>query len=189
MAIVRKKLKGVRGMFFLKDFTKEQKEKCRFIEDDELPMLVLTLDKYAPMKKHKDRKWESIMHQSGGISCHHHYLQAWKLNPQPKIEANIFRLNNYWERHGCCSLGGVPMDEILTYRHQLQTWFGVDCNWSYRNFEEGLYPIDITDENLKKMCTNEIPKNHSDMIFSYGKTVVPIIGLFNLYILGNNSRR
>ena len=97
------------------------------------------------------------------------------------------KINDYWLESdvGIC---GVGLKSINEYNHQLKTLMGVSCNNSYEKFEEGIYPIDCTDENLKKLTSEKLPEKLDDLIKWKGKlqSFIGCINRWHLYILGDN---
>lgn len=86
---------------------------------------------------------------------------------------------------------GVPLDEVLKYREQLKALFGlgVDCNQSYQDFEEGIYPIDCSPEALKALCEDDLPEELDDLIeFGDNKFArfCGFVGRWSLFVLGEN---
>ena len=65
---------------------------------------------------------------------------------------------------------------------------GVDCNWSYEDLAEAIYPIDCTVDNLRKICVDEIPDNLESLI-EFDNDMSSVFGIVNrwkLYIIGEN---
>jgi hypothetical protein len=158
-----------------------KEEKCRFVEEDELPMLVLSLKKAYRFKK--GLNWEYLVHQTAGHACNSHYIKAIQLNPKPKAKRIIQEINDEWLESDC-GLGVSSLNEILKYREKINKELKVDCNTSYMDFEEGIYPIDCTSKNLKKLCRDKLPDRLDDLL--YYPPLAGIIGRWKLYILGQN---
>lgn len=104
-----------------------------------------------------------LRHQTAGIGCHHHDLWAIPLEPRPEAVAGLYRLEKFWYGTNAGALG-VSLDELEVYRAQLRTWLRVDCAWSYRYFEEGIYPIDATAEHLRRLTVQELPEELDELL-------------------------
>lgn len=84
---------------------------------------------------------------------------------------------------------GVVLDEIIRYRAQLRQLLGADCNFSYRDFAEAIYPIDCSVGNIRKIALDEVPDRLDDFISWKNESdwIAGSFGRWNLYILGENS--
>jgi hypothetical protein len=161
-------------------------KKCRYLEDKDLPKLVLALhDNY---RTNSSRQWRYIAHQTAGHACHQHYMKAIILKPKKQVMVAMKEIDKHWLDSDAGMVGYPTLDELLKYRKQLKNLLDVDCNISYDKFEEGIYPIDCTGENLKKLCTDKLPKSLDDLVKFRAKIdwLFCCIGRWNLYILGNN---
>jgi len=132
-----------------------------------LPLLVLATDE--PHKFTGARKWEAIYHQTGGPACHKKYMMATVLQPRQELEGRIWKLTETWRRTDT-GAWMVTLESINRYNAQLQELFGVDCKTSYGNFQEGIYPIDITPDSLRKLTAEELPKNLNNLVDWKGET-------------------
>lgn len=137
-----------------------------------------------------EREWLNIRHQTGGNAHNDNYLTVTVLKPKNvEILEKMMEINNCW-KDSSCGFFGVNLDDLIIYRNQLKELLDVDCNHSYRDFEEGIYPINLTAENIRKLSSDEMPDNLDDLI-KYERDFERIVGCFgrwNLYILGENSR-
>lgn len=166
----------------------------RFYDDDELPKLVLALVVYnipTPNYVYKftePNKWLQISHQTAGHGCHQHKLWVRKLQPKTStISKNIKVLNDRW-LDSDCGIFGVSLTEANNYNEDLQRLFGVHCNHQWSMFEEGIYPIDCTEEHLKAMTDTKLPKDLDDMLI-FSSSISKLCGSinrWNLLILGQN---
>lgn len=159
---------------------------------DEFPKLVLAIKAYEykgefRSYKFKDDDFLPIAHQTAGHGCHQHYMFGKILKHREKWFEPMVKLANKWydSQVGCF---GVSLDELITYRKQIQEW-GFDCNYSYIDFEEGIYPIDFHKQVLSTMCYDEFPDELDDLIefeSNFHKTC-GIINRWQIFILGENS--
>ena len=140
-----------------------------FIQDNELPILILALDvsawsaKQRNTKFTKERKWRQIAHQIGGISCHHTYLRASILAPKTvKVLQSMNQISHSLSH--CCLWAPVPLPFVVSYNNQLQELLGVSCDNSYSYYQEGLYPIDCTQDNLNLMTSDLLPTELDDLV-------------------------
>jgi len=159
-------------------------KECEYIPDEKFPLLVL-----ASKEKHdfKDEKFIAIAHQTAGHGCHQHYMFGKILRPKKKTKVAMEGIQNYWLNTDCGAFG-VNLDEIITYKNQLNKLLGVNCNNSYYDFEEGIYPIDCSVKNLKKLCTDKFPENLDELI-NFESNSMRLCGAINrwkIYILGEN---
>lgn len=157
----------------------------KYFEDEELPVLVLaSKEKYDFYKR---RVWKKIAHQTAGYLCHQHYLIGTVLNPKPDVAKKIKDISDYWLDSN--DLFSVPsLDTIITYRKQLRRKLGVDCNGCYSDFEEGIYPIDCTPENVRKLCSDNLLKDFDSYVkWKKHEKFMGCMNRWKLYILGENS--
>jgi len=171
--------------FDLKDF--------EYFSETDMPLLVLGTDininfprKYIPKQKFKFKK---IAHQTAGHACNQHYIFGLILEPKPEVKKAMIDICEDW-LDSDAGVFGVPLNEILKYRQQLNSTLKVDCNSTYPDFEEGIYPIDYSRENLEKLSRNikSIPEKLDDML-KWEKELYRIagcIGRWQLFILGPN---
>jgi hypothetical protein len=160
--------------------------KCEYIDEKSLPILVLATESdydFAP-----GRSWRYIAHQTAGLACHQIYLLATILTPKGGVAEKMNQISERWLDSNCGALG-TSLDEILEYRSQLNSLLGVDCDNSYRGFEEAIYPIDCTAQNLAKLTDEILPQNLDDLVVwpSDSDRYLGFIGRWKLYILGGNS--
>jgi hypothetical protein len=151
----------------------------------ELPQLVLAVDVDDPLKlKFKERKWLRIAHQTAGHACHQHYMTATILDVQPQMWEFVKQLNTTWLGTDC-GVFGVTMNELEGYRALLRS-YGLDCNLSYQDFEEAIYPIDCN--FIGGISDDILPADLDDLIEWRSDTdkVIGMIHRWKLYILGEN---
>lgn len=105
-----------------------------------------------------DRTWLHVHHQTRGLCCGQRYLTGTLLEPTARAQQAMEEISTAWlgTSLGCDGLGPT-LDEILTYRRQLADLLGEDCNSSYGDLEEALYPIDIGQRTLRNLCTDDLP--------------------------------
>jgi hypothetical protein len=145
--------------------------------------------KWRELKFTKSRTWIKLAHQSGGISCNQSYFFATFLNPKStKVLENIILLQNKWFESNVGAFG-TSLDSIIEYREDIKKLFGVDCNSSWKKFQESVYPIDCTDENIKKLTDESFPEDLDNLIdWNNGfERAAGCIGRWSLCILTENS--
>lgn len=165
---------------------KIDREKFQYFDDFNLPLLVLTTEpKYNFNNK---KEWLKIAHQTAGLACHNHYFNGTIIEPKKNVEKAMEKISDYWYDSNA-GLFGISLDEILIYRKQLINLLGVDCNNSYKNFEEGLYPIDCSIENIQKLSRYKFTKDLDSLIKFDNKKerIFGMLNCFSLYIIGENS--
>ena len=162
-------------------------ESCKYFEDYKLPILVLAT-KY-PYKFKKTRKFISIAHQTAGHGCHQHYMMGTVLVPKRDVFKKMRLIDEEW-LNSDCGIFSTSLDSILLYREHLDEYLNVDSNLSYMDFEEGIYPIDCTRENIKKLTDEKLPEDLDDLIqwkdISSWERFCGIVDRWNLFILGRN---
>jgi len=169
------------------------KEDFKFLEDEhkiDLPVLVLaitqSLDFFQTFNFKPTRKWLKIQHQTAGYACHQVYMDATILEPREPEKLHI--LNREYS-DSCINMWGLTLDCATAYRQRIIDLFGVDCNETFRYLEEGIYPIDASKENLKKLCKDRLPKCLNNLVDWQGNSIgkfCGIIGRWQVYILGDN---
>lgn len=133
------------------------------------------------------RKWLKIAHQTAGICCHQKYIIATIVEPKStEVLKNIIKLSKEWDGSNA-GFAGVPLREVNKYEQFLNKNLNVSCNFSWRDFEEAIYPIDV--EHLKDISSESFPSNLDDLVnwkdgFQRG---AGCIGRWNLWILTENS--
>lgn len=166
------------------------------IEGETMPILVLgmkchewEIEKGKTKYNFNDgRKWRKIEHQTAGNACHHHYILGTIIEPKSNVFKNMVELSGKWIGTNC-GVFGVSLNTVLEYREDLKNLFDVDCNGCYDNFEEAIYPIDCTRENLKNMTDTVFPEDLNNLI-SWEDELSKFcgcVGRWNLWILGANS--
>lgn len=149
-----------------------------YFKEEDLPILVLGV----PYKFQftKERKFIKIAHQTAGILCHQRYIVGTVLKPKPKVLEAMKFISDFWLEKE--SIFGFGLNEIFEYRKQLNAKLGVDCDNSFRDFEEGIYPIDVTKASLKKLTTEKIDDPSKFIAKKY-----ILWPNWKLYIIGKNS--
>lgn len=135
----------------------------------------------------RDRKWLKIAHQTSGLACNQQYIIATLLEPKSvDVFKNIIKLQDSWygSNTGCF---GLSLEEANDYNNQLKEFFNAGCNFSWKDLQEGFYPVDT--EYIKNIASDNLPSNLDDLInwrdgFERG---IGCIGRWNLWILTENS--
>jgi hypothetical protein len=161
--------------------------------DMPLPRLVLGIQAFEDNGQFREyrfkpvRRFLPIAHQTAGHACYQHYLYGTILTPREHVAAAMQAINGHWLETDCGCFA-VSLDEVLEYRSQLQSLLQADCNLSYRDFEEGIYPIDYTPQTLSSLQTDEFPADLDELIDweSDLDRAVGCIGRWQLFILGEN---
>src|SRR3989344_9338005 len=113
----------------------------QYLPEESLPALVLATKHKYNFKE--GREWISIEHQTAGNVCNHHYMTGSILKPREDTLKAMREISDYWYDTNC-GVFGTRLNEIIRYRTHLRELLGVDCNLSYRDFEEAIYPIDCS---------------------------------------------
>ncbi len=134
------------------------------------------------------RQWHKIAHQTAGHACAQHYIVGTLLKPKtPQIQKGIAALNDKW-LDSDAGVFGVSLEEVLTYRQDLKTLFGADCNQSYSKFEEGFYPLDL--EFLPKLAADSLDVEKLDDMVEWPSgfaRMCGMVGRWSLLIAGENG--
>lgn len=114
-----------------------------------------------------------------------------RLTPIPEVAAGMIRLEKEWYASNVGWFHGPTLTDALEYRETLKKHIGeaVDCDQSYRHFNEAIYPIDCSREVLAQVCTDEFSESFADY-FEDKKWPFAQLGDFSraeLYVLGANS--
>lgn len=168
--------------------TKTEFEWLEELNEDESaePWLVLALDGDRDYNFAPGLNWQHINHQTAGTACHHWKLHAVRLVPKDDtVRAWMRRIADHWFANGWLR---VSLDELVAYRKQLRE-MGCDCNLSYPDFEEAIYPIDCTKEALTKLCSESLPDDLDTLVIWKNPIdkMCGMIGRWKLFILGPNS--
>lgn len=134
-----------------------------------------------------NREWHRILHQTAGHACGTLDVICTFLDPRPNVIPVMEEIDRTWYD---TDLGAwsTPLNDIVKYRQILNEKLGVDCNIAYEDFEEAVYPIDCTPENLKKLCVDNLPED-LDSLLKFDKEFDRMMGMINrwkIYILGEN---
>jgi hypothetical protein len=160
-------------------------ENCEFLNTHDLPALVLALDTQYTMKDTSG--WRLIKHYSAGHGCHSRLMYGKLLLPREEIKPKLHDIDYNWYDTDT-GIFGTSLDDVLKYRSQLNEILDVDCNQSYHHFEEAIYPIDCTPENIRKLAVDPVPDSLDQLIvFDSGvDRMLGVMGRWKLYILGDN---
>jgi hypothetical protein len=158
---------------------------CRPILYHMLPTLVLALKSEYQMEQ--PELWKPIVHQGGGHGCHPLYIYGMVLLPRPDILETLKEIERHWYDTDA-GVFKTTLDEVIEYRTMLKTLLKVDCNHSYHDFMEGIYPIDCDVTTIRRLAISPVPDNLDDLIvFENGiARMSGIIGRWSLYILGES---
>ncbi len=130
---------------------------CEFFSDsDELfpelkhgePVALLAFTTSIP-RLAAGRDWYGIDHQAGGYACDHPHLVGLRLTIRPSMAEKLKDLVRRYlgAAGGHLSLDKVTASDIVGYTQVLAD-LGLHCDSSYRNLQEGVYPIDATSQAL-----------------------------------------
>jgi len=168
-----------------------------YYAESKLPKLVLAIEcsniySHSDMRKYnfkQDRKWKLVVHQTAGMGCHQRYLYATELTPRTSTtRKKIKELCSFW-LDSDIGVFGKTLTEVNSYNDQLDKMLGVSCESSYMDFEEGIYPIDCTKDNLFKMTKTVLP-DALDSFIEWDNEMdkfVGCMGRWKLFILGENG--
>jgi|GEM_PF-6016608 len=136
-----------------------------------LPVLVLATSGRNLDAFNSKREWQYINHQVGGIGCEQFYSTGTILTPTEHVANGMKKMSKFWQSKNLCTNGGdeqmmIPLEQLFIYQRQLQDVLSVDCRHTYRDFRSGLYPIDFSPENLRKLCTDDLPQE------MYGEEII-----------------
>ena len=80
------------------------------------------------------------------------------------------------------------LDEIMRYQRWLADNIGVHCNESFRHLRAGIYPIDASTENLRRVCVDRLPDDLDDL-FRWSRRDRPVEReRWVVFILGAGER-
>jgi len=164
----------------------------KYFNSIDFPVLVLGIRMSRlneELWKFKDAdKWIKIAHQAGGHLCSQHYMVGKPLTMTKDAIIAAHKINNYWLGSDC-GVFGTSLNELEEYRAQLKKLLDVDCNMSYPLFEEAIYPIDYSKENLGKLCEDDLPEDLDDLIEFKNERfkIFGSVGRWDLMILGDNG--
>lgn len=154
-----------------------------------LPVLVLAIKQDPNYFKEYNfkpgRKWLKIHHQTAGYACNQVYMDAIILTPKEPEKIQILN-NEYLD--SCVGAFRQTLNEVIKYQQRILELFEVDCNLSFYDLEEAIYPIDATEGNLRKICIDNLPECLDDLI-EWGTVLDRAWGCinhWNIYILGEN---
>jgi hypothetical protein len=88
--------------------------------------------------------WIAVANQTGGMACHHRYIVGIVLDVRADRKDDIDELDAFADRngHSCVGLlGEVSLTELRAYG-ELVDRLGLSAEFSWRNLEEGCYPLD-----------------------------------------------
>ncbi len=102
-----------------------------------------------------DVEWDAIAHQSGGLACNHPRFIGTPLSLRPEMRERLEALAaRYFEAHrGHFYQGSLGASDVIAYAAALAD-LGLHCERSYSLLEEGVYPIDATQEHLDLLAVD-----------------------------------
>lgn len=133
------------------------------------------------------REWHRILHQTGGLCCNHARMWCTFLTTRPAVTPVVNEISARWLDSNAGAFG-VRLDEILKYRKFINEKLGVDCNLSYSDFQEAIYPIDCTIQTIRALCEDDLPSDLNDLLH-FDNNFSSMLGFtsrWNIYILGEN---
>ena len=159
-----------------------------------LPLLFLGLKvgcdrDLEEVKFKRGRRAHKLSHQTAGLGCNHFYLHGTVLTPRnDDVMRRMRMLSDKWLDSNAGSFGD-DLDSVNEYRRDIRVLFGVDCNRSFQDFEEAIYPIDCSGKNISKMASDELPEDLDSLLrFRDGWwKVAGILNRWHLYVLGENG--
>lgn len=133
------------------------------------------------------REWHHILHQTSGHACGTLDVICTFLEPRPNVLAVMNEIDRTWYD---TDLGAwsTPLDDVVKYRQILNEKLGVDCNRSYADLEEAVYPIDCSIENLRKLCIDQLPDDLESLL-KFDRELDRMMGMIDrwkIYIIGEN---
>ncbi|WP_019588429.1 hypothetical protein [Deinococcus apachensis] len=140
------------------------------------------------IRLHPSRTWHHVRHQAGGLHCAQVELLATELTPRPEREAGLRQLADLFADSNL-SGWGTTIDDLVQYREALRERVGVDCNLSYRDFREAIYPVDVTPRHLRHLTADRLPERLDDLL-EVDNPVILALGMVNrwrLWIIAENS--
>lgn len=167
-------------------------EKYQYLESNELPCLVLAI-KQNPQYPHeynfRNNDFEFIAHQCGGLGCSQMYFQAKKLQINPIYHSQLRIIENHFSNSNV-GVFGVTLTEIFEYQNFLTKIPHADCDLTFSDFKEAIYPIDLTQEVINELTTEKIDINKLDDLIIFDNDIDKMCGFINrfkLYYLTQNS--
>lgn len=129
----------------------------------ELPQLVLAT-RQIELKMTQSRKWLRMSHKTPGYKSNEHYFLATSLAVKDEeVLSGMRQLTDNW----LDSLVMEPaLEQAIKYSQDLKTYLGesVGCNYSYRHLQEGIYPLDCENYNLRTLTDEELPNDLDDLV-------------------------
>lgn len=160
--------------------------------ENRLPCLILAIkhDILNPRTyKFKNNDFEFISHQSMGLACNQLYFQAKVLKIKEKHLSKLKKIENtfYDSSLGCF---GASLTDILKYRELLNKIPGADCEISYSDLQESVYPIDLTQETVNELTEETLDVGKLDDLIEFKDSLDKILGCmgrWSLFYLTENS--
>jgi hypothetical protein len=155
-----------------------------------VPRLALAIKDhgYDPRFTFKEgREWHRIHHQTGGLACNHVKMWCTFLTVKEDLLPLLDEINDKWLDSNI-GVFGVRLDEVLTYRAFINKNLGADCDKSYADFEDAIYPLDCSVQLIRALCEDVLPDD-LDELLHFENDFSRTLGFANrwkLYILGEN---
>jgi hypothetical protein len=101
------------------------------------------------------REWLALVHQTGGYQCEQTRIIATGLEPRRPMlrELESIARENFFAESGRFDRADLLASRIVSYVSALKA-IDLDCECTWRNLTEGLYPVDATPENLRQVTEN-----------------------------------
>jgi hypothetical protein len=134
------------------------------------------------------REWLQFLHSTAGHAVRYKAMACTLLTPKPELVEKIQLISDYWKGTDT-GVYNVSLDDIVEYRKQLNKELAVDCNRSYKDFAEAIYPIDARPQWIRRLVQELIPEDLDDWIEWKDdlEKHSTSIGRWSFYILGKNS--
>lgn len=89
-------------------------------------------------------KFQNIVHQTSGMGCGQFYVTGTILQPQSvDVLRGLQEIDRKWVGSNVGAMSGATIEQINDYERDLRRLFGASANRTYRDFCEGLFPIDL----------------------------------------------
>jgi hypothetical protein len=118
----------------------------------------------------RERVWHDLEWAGGGVDFSRRlYITCTVLTPRPDIRDELRRLDDKWldSSAGSSTLLGGRLDQLEEYRDDLRA-MSLDCNYTYLDFAEAIYPIDLEPGVLARLCVDELPAELDDLVEAVG---------------------
>ncbi|MEI2299550.1 hypothetical protein [Ensifer sp. MJa1] len=102
-------------------------------------------------------EWRGLIHQCSGSYCQQMRMIATRLRPRPAVAEHLNAIvrEHYGRDAGFVHHDNLRASQIVSYVEMLAR-LGLNCEISWKNLTEGVYPIDATQLHLD-LLTEEAP--------------------------------